>query len=222
MIQQIVEDIENLKIGLLGFRYNCFVPSLKKYKINYVLLHNIQEVDESFDFVVESGVYDIIPEKYLSIPKYGIIGIHESPMPEGRGHAPLQWTVLNNRPNLTVSLYRLSAKVDAGEIIYQQNVEILKLDTYKELEEKRQLGIRECFDKFLGELSQGVLVLREQHGASSYHKKRNPTDSCLDSTKSLDSLWDNIRICDNDKYPAHFYIEGKKITLKYEVENDNK
>ena len=63
-----------------------------------------------------------------------------------------------------------------------------------------------------------MLVLREQHGASSYHKKRNHADSCLDSTKSLDSLWDDIRICDNDKYPAHFYIEGKKITLKYEVE----
>ena len=37
----------------------------------------------------------------------------------------------------------------------------------------------------------------------------------------LIDLWDNIRICDNEKYPAYFYIEGKKITLKYEVDNDN-
>ena len=218
MIQRIVEDIDQLKIGILGFRGNCFVPALEKYGIEYTFLRNLDEVTEKYDFVVESGLYDIIPEKYLSIPKYGIIGIHESPMPEGKGHAPLQWAVLNNRPNLTVSLYKLSAKVDAGEIIYQQNVEISKLDTYKELEEKRQSGITECFGKFLEELSQGALVLREQHGASSYHKKRTPADSCLDSTKSLDSLWDNIRICDNQYYPAHFYVDGKKIILRYEVE----
>ena len=214
MIQRIIEDIDQLKIGILGFRGNCFVLALEKYGIEYTFLRNLDEITDKFDFVVESGLYDIIPEKYLSIPKYGVIGIHESPMPEGKGHAPLQWAVLNNRPNLTVSLYRLSA----GEIIYQQNVEISRLDTYTELEEKRQSGIQECFSKFLEELDKGVLVLREQHGASSYHKKRTPADSCLDSTQSLDSLWDNIRICDNQYYPAHFYVDGKKIILKYEVE----
>lgn len=221
MIQRIIEDIEHLKIGLLGFRRSCFIPALKEYGLNYTFLQQYQDIDETFDFVVESGVYDIIPEKYLSKPKYGVIGIHESPMPEGRGHAPLQWAVLNNRPNLTVSLYRLNSKVDAGEIIYQQQVEISRLDTYEELEEKRQAGITKCFRNFLAELSQGVLVLREQTGASSYHKKRKPVDSCLDSTKSLDSLWDNIRICDNVNYPAHFYVEGKKIILRYEVSDDN-
>ena len=130
MIQRIIEDIDQLKIGILGFRGNCFVLALEKYGIEYTFLRNLDEITDKFDFVVESGLYDIIPEKYLSIPKYGVIGIHESPMPEGKGHAPLQWAVLNNRPNLTVSLYRLSAKVDAGEIIYQQNVEISRLDTY--------------------------------------------------------------------------------------------
>ena len=98
------------------------------------------------------------------------------------------------------------------------NSGISQVNKQKELEEKRQSGIQECFSKFLEELDKGVLVLREQHGASSYHKKRTPADSCLDSTQSLDSLWDNIRICDNQYYPAHFYVDGKKIILKYEVE----
>tara|TARA_Y100000385_G_scaffold280492_1_gene331804 strand:- start:7333 stop:8001 length:669 start_codon:yes stop_codon:yes gene_type:complete len=221
MIQRIIEDIEHLKIGLLGFRHECFIPALKEYGLNYTFLKQYQDIDETFDLVVESGVYDIIPEKYLSKPKYGVIGIHESPMPEGRGHAPLQWAVLNKRPNLTISLYRLNSKVDSGEIIYQQQVEISKLDTYRELEEKRQTGIVECFRNFLAEFSQGVLVLREQTGASSYHKKRQPINSHLDSTKSLDSLWDSIRICDNINYPAYFYVEGKKIILRYEVSDDN-
>ena len=181
----------------------------------------MNDIDDSFHLVVESGVFDIIPEEYLNKPKYGVIGIHETPIPEGKGHAPLQWSVLNGRKNITVSLYKLNKKVDAGQIIYQHNMEINNVDTYYDLEVKRQNGITICFNKFLEELSEGIIVLREQSGFESYHNKRNPKDSELNISKPLDKLWNEIRICDNEKFPAHFYIGKTKIILRYEVENDN-
>jgi methionyl-tRNA formyltransferase len=218
MIQRIDENIKDLKIGLMGFRKDCFIHALKNHNLTYHIIKDLSDIDESFHFVVESGVYDIIPEEYLSKPKYGIIGIHETPIPEGKGHAPLQWAVLNGRKNITVSLYKLAKKVDAGQIIYQHNMEINDIDTYRELEINRLAGISICFDKFLEELKEGVMVLREQSGFESYHQKRSPKDSEI---SSLVPFWDRIRICDNEKYPAHFYIGNSKVILRYEVENDN-
>ena len=62
------------------------------------------------------------------------------------------------------------------------------------------------------------MVLRNQTGNGSNHKKRIPSNSELDINKPLEELWDHIRVCDNDNYPAFFYIHNKKVTLKYEIE----
>ena len=96
------------------------------------------------------------------------------------------------------------------------------MDTYKILENKRQIGLQECFNSFLQEIKTGVVVLREQSGLGNYQTKRSPKDSEL--TKqiySLEDLWENIRICDNDKFPAFFKLNDKKVILKYEVVDDN-
>ena len=74
-----------------------------------------------------------------------------------------------------------------------------------------------CFEGAINELSSGVLVLREQSGMSSYHKRRNLEDSKLNADEPLKDLWDNIRMCDNEKFPAFFYIGNTKIILRYEV-----
>ncbi len=48
-------------------------------------------------------------------------------------------------------------------------------------------------------------------------RKRTPEDSELDGNKTLFDLWNHIRICDNNRYPAYFIYNNKKIILKYEV-----
>lgn len=217
MIVEIKKNINDLKIGLLGTRSSCFAAVLDEKNIQYTHL-KCDQINSTYDFVFESGVYEILPQRILNKPRYGVIGIHESPLPEGRGHAPIQWAVLNNRKNLTITLYKLNECVDAGSIIVQHNVPILHHDTLEDLDAKRRSGISDCFRVFLEELESGYLVLREQTGSKSYFKKRT-TDSCeLDVEMKLKDLWNFIRICDNDLYPAWFKVGDKKIFLKYSVE----
>ena len=222
MIIKIYKEAKKLKIGLLGFRSDYLKKPLIDLDFMNFYSVGIGDIDESYDLVIETGVYDIIPNKVLNKPKYGIIGFHESPLPEGKGHAPIQWAILNKRSNFVITLYKLDDGVDTGKIIYQYNMPIDKIDTYETMEEKRKIGIQNCFFEFLKELNMGVIVEREQTGKSSYHKKRNPNDSLLDDSKSLKDLWDDIRICDHDNYPAYFFVDGKKVILRYEVTDDNK
>ena len=216
MIVKIEKSISEIKIGIAGARSFCFSRVLDEYGIKYKNIQ-ISDIDSSYDIVFESGLYEIIPEETLSKPAYGIIGIHESPLPEGRGHAPIQWAVLNNRKNLTITLYKLDKGVDSGLIINQHNVPIAECEGLIELNEKREKGISDCFRVFVEEMISGHIVLRKQSGLGSYHKKRNLESCELNSEMRLADLWDNIRICDNKNYPAWFRVGNKKIILKYKI-----
>jgi methionyl-tRNA formyltransferase len=220
MILKVKSD--NLKVGFLGLRAE-FVSNNCKEDINKHVLKSEIDIDETFDMVLLLGHYKMIPENIIQMPKYGIYCLHESPLPEGRGHAPIQWAILNKRPNLTMSLFHINRGVDTGLIAHQHNVPIDKTDTYKVIDENRKKGQSDCFNIFIKDvLDSGVIKLTEQTGNGDYHKKRNPSDSELDATKPLVDLWDNIRMCDNINFPAFFRIGDKKVILRYEVENDRR
>jgi methionyl-tRNA formyltransferase len=216
MLLKVEKNVHDLKIGVVGSRASCFTDVLEKNKINYNLI-KVKDIDDSYDLVFESGLYKIIPADILNKPSIGVIGTHETPLPEGQGFAPIQWSVLNRRKHLVVTLYKLDPGVDSGRIINQINKPITRLDTIKTLDNKRKEAISEAFQLFIDEIEQGYIVLREQTGTPSYSPRRTP-DSCeLDVNKNLEELWDEIRICDNEKYPAWFRIDGKKIIIRYTI-----
>jgi len=218
MIIKLDKNIKDLKIGLFGTRKSLLADELDRRKIKYHVVKNIADIDKSFDFIFASGVYSIINNEYLKIPAYGIIGFHETPLPEGRGNAPIQWTIENKRINLTISAFKFIKEMDAGEIIYQYNIALSSTDTLSDLEKKRKMGIQKCFSSIIDEMDEGYIVTRQQTGRISTSPKRAPSDSELDVNKTLIELWDKIRVCDNEKFPAFFRIHKKKIILKYEIE----
>ena len=217
MIFHLDKNISKLKIGIVGARSDCFAKVLDREKIKYERI-KVKDIDDSYDLIFESGLYRVIPSRILELPKIGVFGTHETPLPEGRGFCPLQWSVLNKREHIVITLYKLNENIDDGKIVNQIYKPITKLDTIKVLDQKRKQAITEGFQLFINELREGVIVLRDQTGVPSYSPRRTP-DSCeLDTQKKLIDLWDDIRICDNEKYPAWFKINDKKILLKYEVE----
>ena len=89
MIIKMDKKFEDCSVGILGFRGNLLVDSLKKNNIrNYKLLEDESDISNNLDFVFVSGYYKIISDKVIDRVRYGIYCFHESPLPEGRGHAP--------------------------------------------------------------------------------------------------------------------------------------
>ena len=208
-----------MRVGLLGSRSDTMLSVFKEKGLHCELISHYSEINNTYDIVFGSGVYDLVSEKYLELPTYGIVFFHETPLPEGKGNAPLQWTVENKKLNITVTAFKAVKAIDAGAIICQFNVPIYKTDTLSVLEIKRRQGIQGCLKIILEEMDSGYLLMRDQSGRDSYNPKRTIDDSELDCNKPLIELWDKIRVCDNEKFPAFFRINNKKIILKYEVEN---
>ena len=219
MIIKLEKAMEDLKIGIIGSRKELLKEVLVQENINYVVVEQIDDIDDTFDIVFGTGIYQLIKEPYLSLPAYGMVFFHETPLPEGKGNSPIQWTVFNKRPNLTVTAFKATEGMDAGAILYQYNIPISSLDTLEILDNKRNIGIKKCFSEILGELKQGYIVLRTQTGQDSISQRRTPEDSELEPNEAFLNLWDKIRVCDNNKFPAFFKLKGKKIIIKYKVED---
>ena len=61
---------------------------------------------------------------------------------------------------------------------------------------------------------------KEQKGEETFYDKRGPKDSQLSIDKSLKEQFNLLRVCDNERYPAFFYLNDKKYVLKIFKEDE--
>lgn len=75
----------------------------------------------------------ILPDELLAVPKYGAVNVHGSLLPQYRGAAPIQWSVLNGDEFAGVTTMYLAHDMDAGDIIYQEKTPVGEYETAGEL-----------------------------------------------------------------------------------------
>ncbi|MFA6159928.1 MAG: methionyl-tRNA formyltransferase [Parcubacteria group bacterium] len=88
------------------------------------------------DLIVVSAYGKILPKDVLNIPKYGVINTHPSSLPKYRGASPIQNAILNGEKKTAATIMNLTEKVDAGDILKQEEVEIGDHETYPELSQR--------------------------------------------------------------------------------------
>lgn len=87
------------------------------------------------DLAVVSSYGLIIPQNILDIPRYGFINIHASALPRWRGAAPIQAAILAGDKQTGITIMKMDAGVDTGDIISMQHVDITPKTTHGELAE---------------------------------------------------------------------------------------
>ena len=74
------------------------------------------------DAIVVVAFGQIIPQQILDIPRYGCINVHASLLPKYRGAAPIQWAVLDGEKVSGVTIMRMDAGLDTGDMIAKVEV----------------------------------------------------------------------------------------------------
>ena len=59
-----------------------------------------------------------------------------------------------------------------------------------------------------------IRIPQNEADATEYTYVRTPKDSEIDWNKSLKELYNEIRACDPEDFPAFFYVEGQKVYIK--------
>lgn len=84
---------------------------------------------ENADFFVVVAYGKILPKEILDIPKFGCINIHASLLPEYRGAAPIQWSIIDGKKKTGITTMLMDEGLDTGDILKQYELLIADDET---------------------------------------------------------------------------------------------
>ena len=147
----------------------------------------------------------------FDLNKHNLI-IHASDLPKGKGWSPLTWQVLKGANSIPVVIFEANNKIDNGPIYNKVIVSLDGTELLNELRVKIFKAIKKLIINFVRIYPNNKRI--NQKGKSTFYKKRTEEDSELDINKSLKSQFDQLRVVDNERYPAFFIYNGKKYIIK--------
>lgn len=105
--------------------------------------------EENFDLFIVIAYGKIIPEKIINLPKFGTINLHYSLLPKYRGASPVESAILNGETESGITIQQMVYKLDAGDILFQEKMNIEENDTTGMLRAKMNKRAIEIFPEFL-------------------------------------------------------------------------
>lgn len=168
------------------------------------------------DLIVVAAYGQILPQSILDLPRWGCLNVHTSLLPKYRGAAPIQWALLQDEPETGVTIMKMDAGLDTGDILSQETTLIKPEDNAASLHE-RLAGIGAALlIRTIDELMSGRLTPRPQPKENaSYARKIMKEDGRLDWTLPARALWNRVRAF--NPWPGaftHWPVGGELHLLK--------
>lgn len=157
-----------------------------RWRDENVTRQTIEEVHRSRpDFILCAGYpqrLDVRPGDPVPAVNY-----HPSPLPEGRGPAPIPWAILTGRQATAVTFHEMVERFDAGPILLQREVAISPRETSPSLDSRcRQLGAELAVE--LANDFRTVWAGRREQGPGTYCRMPRRTDRTLDLQGSVEHI----------------------------------
>jgi len=99
---------------------------------NADFLEALRSANPDINVVVAYG--QILPASVIYLPRRKSVNVHFSLLPEFRGAAPVEWAILNGERRTGVTIFELDEKMDEGDILAREEVEIQPGETAGRLE----------------------------------------------------------------------------------------
>ena len=198
------------------------LPVFAPENVNHPLW--IERIREMKPDVIFSFYYrDMLSEELLALAPKGAFNLHGSLLPKYRGRAPINWALLNGESETGVTLHKMVAKADAGDIVAQEKVAISDTDTALTLHAKVREAAEVLLDKTLPLIEAGTYkAVAQDESQASYFGRRNADDGQIDWSRSATEINCLIRAV-TEPYPGAFtYLGARKMVIwRARVLDDN-
>lgn len=114
------------------------------------------------DLIITCAYGQFIPGEVLAIPKLGSINIHASLLPKYRGGAPIHHAIINGENETGISIMKMAAKMDAGDVYSQHKLKIDLTDSYDSLAIKLSNLAKTAIINDLPKILEGKLKAKPQ------------------------------------------------------------
>jgi methionyl-tRNA formyltransferase len=156
----------------------------------------------------------IVPESVRSRVRVCAAVFHDSLLPEYRGFSPTVWAMVNGEDHTGVSLFRMTAEYDKGDIIAQQRVPIGPRDTIAQVTERVTLAYLDLLERMLPLLRSGDMPSSPQDEAlATYTCRRLPEDNRIDWRQPAAAIYDLVRAVSHPYTGAFTTLNGRKLYI---------
>ena len=130
------------------------------------VIEELREIAPDVIVVVAFG--QILPKAVLQIPPLGCVNVHASLLPEYRGAAPIQQSVLDGKTETGVTTMLMDEGLDTGDILLQKKIPIADDETGGSLFDKLSVLGAEALMETLDGLASGSITPVPQPEGGSY------------------------------------------------------
>ncbi|GEQ86010.1 methionyl-tRNA formyltransferase [Patiriisocius marinistellae] len=103
------------------------IPVLQPTNLkNEDFLTELKALNANLHIVV---AFRMLPKVVWAMPEYGTFNLHASLLPQYRGAAPINWAIINKESKTGVTTFFIDEKIDTGEIILKDEVQINRDET---------------------------------------------------------------------------------------------
>ena len=204
---------------------NLIVYQPEKITNNNEFKDLIRSLNPDIACVVAYG--KILPKSFLKIPRLGCINVHGSLLPKYRGAAPIQWAVLNGDKTTGITTMYMDEKMDTGDMILKQEVEISDDETTGELWDRLKVIGADLLVETLKQIENGTAPREKQGDDFSIAPMLDKEMSKIDWTKNALEIKNLVRGL-NPIMGGVVNFAGKKIKFwkvqvleKEEIDNIN-
>lgn len=146
------------------------------------------------DFIFSFYYRSLLKGPLLATAPRGALNMHGSMLPRYRGRAPVNWAILNGESETGATLHYMVDRADAGDIVDQQAVPILRDDDAREVFNK----VTVAAEMVLARSVPLLLAGRERRTPQtlipgSYFGRRRPEDGRIDWSESAERIHNLVR-----------------------------
>jgi methionyl-tRNA formyltransferase len=146
------------------------------------------------DLIVVAAHGQILPQTILDLPRFGCLNLHTSLLPRYRGAAPIQWAILDGQPETGVTIMKMDAGLDTGDMLTQQRTPINADDNSQTLHDRlAKLGATLLVQTIRDYVAGEITPQPQPSAGASHARKITKEDGRLDWTKPAHTLWNRIR-----------------------------
>jgi methionyl-tRNA formyltransferase len=166
----------------------------------------------SVDVLVVAAYGMLIPEAILNRPRLGCINVHTSLLPRWRGAAPIQRAIQAGDIETGVTIIKMDAGLDTGQILLQKSCPINSHETSVTLHDKLALLGAEALLELLSSNTNCLEGYAQDNSRSSYANKITKEEAEIDWCLPARTIERTIRAF-NPKPVAYTVLNNKPMKI---------